>query len=127
MAVVFALSLIVLIDVEASPDEGEPVEVIDVMGQQWTWGFRYSTPLEVTTTSALSEDPADVTLEVSDPAPFEAMATQINPELKDVPCGGGAFAGGGGFRQYGDGGAGCQCDGGAAAHGWPERRLIGRF
>ena len=87
VAVVFALSLIVLIDIEASPDEGEPVEVIDVMGQQWTWGFRYSTPLEVTTTSMLSEDPADVTLEVSDPAPFEAMVTQINPELKTVRVG----------------------------------------
>ncbi len=87
VAVLFAASLVVLINVEASPDEDEPVEVIDVMGQQWTWGFRYSTPLGVTTTSALSEDPADVTLEVSDPSPFEAMVTQINPELKTFRVG----------------------------------------
>ncbi len=87
VAILFAFSLVVLLDIESEPDQDEPVETIDVMAQQWTWGFRYSSPLSATTTSILPDDPASQVFDVTDPIPFKIMATQINPERKTIRIG----------------------------------------
>lgn len=71
----FVVSLIVLDDIESGPEEGEPFEVIDVVGSQWTWTFNYSAPVGATTTSALSKDPAELTLGVTDGSMFERNRT----------------------------------------------------
>ncbi|MEE9277617.1 MAG: cytochrome c oxidase subunit II transmembrane domain-containing protein [Dehalococcoidia bacterium] len=73
VVVLFVISLIVLDDVESAPDDGEPVEVVDVLGRQWTWAFTYSAPIDATTASSLSRDPEQTTLEVSDGTVFSQL------------------------------------------------------
>ncbi len=68
----FILSFLVLEDIESAPDEGEEVTTIDVLGQQWTWSFRYASPLEAALASAVSEDPAETVIEVTDGTPFRS-------------------------------------------------------
>ena len=75
VVVLFALSFVVLEDVESAPDADEPVEVIDVLGQQWSWAFNYSAPLDATTAAPLSRDPAETTLQVSDGGAFRPFMT----------------------------------------------------
>ena len=70
VVILFAISFVVLDDIESTPGDDEPVEVIDVLGQQWNWSFRYATALGVTTTAPLSADHNDTTLEVSNGAPL---------------------------------------------------------
>ena len=75
VVVLFALSYVVLEDVESAPDADEPMEVIDVLGQQWSWAFNYSAPLNATTAAPLSRDPAETTLQVSDGGAFRPFMT----------------------------------------------------
>ena len=75
VAILFAVSFVVLDDIESAPDADEPVEVIDVAGQQWAWVFTYSTPIDATTTAAVNRDPNITELQVSNGADFEAFAT----------------------------------------------------
>ena len=75
VAILFAVSLVVLVDVESAPGAGEPVEVIDVTGQQWAWSFSYAAALDATTASALTRDPRDTQLTVSDGSQFQAFTT----------------------------------------------------
>ena len=75
LVALFVLTFIVLDDVESAPDEDEPVEVIDVVARQWAWGFNYSVPAVATATAAISNDPAVVTLAVSDGAAFRPFMT----------------------------------------------------
>ena len=77
----FVLSFIVLDEVQSSPGADEPVETIDVMGAQWTWAFRYSTPLEATTAEVMEGDAAAITLAVSDGTAFRAfMSIRVDTE-----------------------------------------------
>lgn len=77
----FVFSFIVLDEVESSPPAGERVETIDVVGRQWTWAFRYSTPLEATTAEEVEGNPAATTLAVSDGTAFrEFMSIRLDTE-----------------------------------------------
>lgn len=75
VAVLFAVSFVVLDDIESAPDEDEPVEVIDVVGRQWAWAFNYSTPVDATTVAAVEADRNMTEIVVSDGSVFEAFAT----------------------------------------------------
>ncbi|MCY3886494.1 MAG: c-type cytochrome [Chloroflexi bacterium] len=70
----FVYSFIILENVESSPDAGEPVETIDVLGRQWTWAFRYSAELNTATASVLPEGEAQSTLAVTNPEAFAELA-----------------------------------------------------
>ena len=65
VAILFAVSFVVLDDIESAPNADEPVEVIDVMGQQWAWVFTYATPVDATTSAAVTRDPNATQLQVS--------------------------------------------------------------
>lgn len=75
VAILFAVSFIVLDEIESAPGADEPVEVIDVMGQQWAWAFAYATPVDATTSAAVIRDPNSTQLQVSNGAAFQAFAT----------------------------------------------------
>ena len=70
----FVYSFIILENVESSPDAGEPVETIDVLGRQWTWAFRYSAELNTATASVLPEGETQSTLTVTNPEAFAELA-----------------------------------------------------
>ena len=70
----FVYSFIILENVESSPEAGEPVETIDVLGRQWTWAFRYSAELNTATASMLPEGEAQSTLAVTNPDAFAELA-----------------------------------------------------
>jgi len=83
----FAYSFVILDDVESTPAAGEPVETIDVLGQQWTWAFRYSAELNATTASVLSEGEERSTLTVSNPEAFVGLApfsTSLRVDVEHV-------------------------------------------
>lgn len=83
----FAYSFVILDDVESSPDAGEPVETIDVLGRQWTWAFRYSAELNATTGSELAEGEEQSTLTVSNPEAFAGLApfsTSLRVDVEHV-------------------------------------------
>ena len=75
VVVLFVVSFVVLEDIESAPKASEPVEVIDVTGQQWAWSFHYSAPLGAITVTALSDAPTDTEVRVSDGAQFEPFKT----------------------------------------------------
>ena len=71
----FALSFIVLDDVQSAPAEDEPVVVVDVVGRQWAWAFNYGLPAGAALTAALDERPDSTTLHVSDGTAFRQFMT----------------------------------------------------
>ena len=71
---IFAISYVVLEDVTSAPAEGENVVTVDVTGRQWTWSFAYGTPIGAQTTSALSQNPEDESLQVDDPNAFTSFS-----------------------------------------------------
>ena len=75
VVVLFGLSFVVLNDVESAADDGARVEEIDVVARQWAWGFNYGAPLDSQVTSAVSNDPAETTILVSNAAPFAPFMT----------------------------------------------------
>ena len=75
VVILFAISFVVLDDIESAPGADEPVEVIDVLGQQWQWTFIYTQPLSVTITTPLSADHNDTSFQVSDGAALAGLAS----------------------------------------------------
>ena len=80
----FVYSFIILENVESSPDAGEPVETIDVLGRQWTWAFRYSAELNTATASVLPEGETQSTLTVTNPEVFVELAPFVTSLRIDV-------------------------------------------
>ena len=73
--ILFGVSLTVLEDIESAPDEGTPVEVIDVLGRQWAWTFNYGTATGASTTAAMTRAPHETEVEVSDGTVFRRFMT----------------------------------------------------
>ncbi|MCZ6545631.1 MAG: cytochrome c oxidase subunit II, partial [Chloroflexi bacterium] len=74
VVIIFAISYVVLEDVTSGPAEGENVVTVDVTGRQWAWSFAYGTPIGAQTTSALSHNPEDESLQVDDPGAFTSFS-----------------------------------------------------
>ena len=75
VVVLFAISLVVLNDVQSAPDEDEPVVVVDVVGRQWAWAFNYGVPAGASLTTALDERPDSTSLHVSNGTTFRQFMT----------------------------------------------------
>ena len=85
----FAVSLVVLDDLESAPADDSNVETIDVQGIQWNWAFRYSVATGVTTASALvdrdlSGDATLEDLEVSDASGFREFQTVLRIDTEHL-------------------------------------------
>ena len=71
----FIGSLVVLEDIQSAAEPDEAVTVVDVVGQQWAWGFNYAVPLGTELAEGLSEDPAEVEIQLRDSSLVQPFMT----------------------------------------------------